>query len=63
MPPHTPQVSEEDLPPPENPMDTEIGVAVEFDAEDEEEDDERDVVVDEDEGDEDEEGERIFVIF
>uniref|UniRef100_A0A7S3QXY0 RNA helicase n=1 Tax=Dunaliella tertiolecta TaxID=3047 RepID=A0A7S3QXY0_DUNTE len=49
-------VSEEDLPPPDNPMDTEIGVAVEFDAEDEDEEDERDVVVDEDEGDEEEEG-------
>jgi len=50
-------VSEADLPPPDNPLDTEIGVAVEFDADEEDEEDERDVVVDEDEGLEDEEGE------
>jgi hypothetical protein len=56
------QVSEEDMPPPDNPLDTEIGVAVEFDAEeDEEEENERDVVVDEDEGNEDEEGMPRFV--
>lgn len=54
------QVSEADLPPPDNPMDTEIGVAVEFDAEDEDEEDERDVVVDEDD-DEEEEGACVYV--
>ncbi|KAL6751574.1 RNA helicase, activating signal cointegrator 1 [Haematococcus lacustris] len=50
-------VSEADAPPPDNPLDTELGVGVQFDDEDESDgEDEGDVVVDEDDEDDDENG-------